>query len=263
MTALMAVLALVFGAMTLAGPALAKDDNPNKPDDPGNSANAPGQNQTPPGQTNTPPGQEPGDTPGASHDKMTICHFVEGKGETKDGYNIITMSEQAWAAHLAHHPGTTDEVYNGVSCPAQPPTQPPTEPPTEPPAEPPTGQVTCPSTASLNAGLPIPDGQTEATFCAITEEQAQEIEAALAATAPEVIAVAPVEAATVTEEPEAVAAPQPATVTAPKPATIPVAVPAGDGSSVPQTPVWALALLALGTVGLLASGTRLVTARSR
>ncbi len=72
-TAVISVLALVFGALAFAGVASAKD-NPNRPDDPGKSAQAPGQN-------NTPPGQQPGDTPGSSHDKMTICHKVEGTWE--------------------------------------------------------------------------------------------------------------------------------------------------------------------------------------
>jgi hypothetical protein len=88
-------------------------------------------------------------------------------------------------------------------------------------------------------------------------------------TEPETIApvepevVAPVEAVTVTEEPAVVAVPEPATVqvSAPAKATVPSAVPAGDGSSVPQTPTWVLALLALGTVGLLTSTTRLATVR--
>lgn len=32
------------------------------------------------------------DNPGASHEKVTICHSVEGKGETGFGYNIITVN---------------------------------------------------------------------------------------------------------------------------------------------------------------------------
>jgi len=132
LTALLAVLALVFGVLTIAAPAGADPpDSPgnsaeapgqNKDDDgsPGNSENAPGQNQTPPGQADKDEGDDY--NPGASHDKMTICHYVEGKGETKAGYNIITMSVQAWEAHKAHHPDTMDVVYNGVSCPTVNPT---------------------------------------------------------------------------------------------------------------------------------------------
>ena len=67
--------------------------------------------------------------------------------------------------------------------------------------------------------------------------------------------VAPVEAATVTEEPETVAVPAPATV--PMPAT----VPAGDGSTVPQVPVALLALLALATAAAVTSGLRMATNR--
>ncbi len=90
--------------------------------------------------------------------------------------------------------------------------------------------------------------------------------------------VAPVEPGTVPTEPEIVApevvVPEPAKVVkpatvaagvtgAPDAAKVPVAVPAGDGSTVPQTPAWLLAMLAMGTVALLGSATRLVAARIR
>lgn len=68
-----------------------------------------------------------------------------------------------------------------------------------------------------------------------------------------VVTVSVPAAATVAEEPVAVAVPQAA--------TIPTAVPAGDGSAQPSTPAWALALAALGLIGL--AGTGLQWARSR
>jgi hypothetical protein len=67
-----------------------------------------------------------------------------------------------------------------------------------------------------------------------------------------------VEAATVAAPaPATVAAPAPAKVAAPAAATVPEAVPAGDGSSAPQTPVWMLALLGLGVLGLALGGARI------
>jgi hypothetical protein len=70
--------------------------------------------------------------------------------------------------------------------------------------------------------------------------------------------VTAVEAATVAAPaPATVSAPAPAKVAAPAAATVPEAVPAGDGSSAPQTPVWMLALLGLGTLGLALGGARI------
>ncbi len=73
------------------------------------------------------------------------------------------------------------------------------------------------------------------------------------------VTVAPVQPGTVAEPVTEVAA---ATVAAPAAATLPAAVPAGDGSTAPQAPVWALALLALATVGAVASATRLSVRRN-
>jgi hypothetical protein len=276
LTALLAVLALVFGAMTMAATATADPDPDKTP--PGQSQGfvPPGQDDdsTPPGQDKTPPGQEPGDTPGSSHDKLTICHKVEGLGETGAGWNIITMNEQAWAAHQAHHASMDFVVTASTPCP------------------PVTPQKTyCPENATANAGLEIPAGMTEAQFCNATvttsytcpvgtdkagtvmdhafvatnpadvafcdviEEQA----AAIAVTEPEATepeateleAVAPVLPATVAEETAAV----------PAPATVPAAVPAGDGSSVPQVPMALFAALALATVGAVTSALRMATSR--
>jgi hypothetical protein len=98
------------------------------------------------------------------------------------------------------------------------------------------------------------DATTDATTCYTTPPSTP--------VTPEAAAVAPVAPATVVE-PATATAPEAATVAVPAPAkvTAPATVPAGDGSSVPQVPTWALALLVLGTVGLAASATRLVTAR--
>jgi hypothetical protein len=105
-TVLLAVLALVFGAMTLAGPANAKDDNPNKPDNPGNSATANGHDDE-----FVPPGKVDDGTPGNSAGKVTICHFVHGNGSTGEGYNIITISLNAWEKG---HSGGIDDGGNWV-----------------------------------------------------------------------------------------------------------------------------------------------------
>jgi len=258
LTALLAVVALLFGAMTMAATATA-DPDPNKTP-PGQSEEfvPPGQDEgfVPPGQENTPPGQVDDDSPGASHEKLTICHKVEGLGETGEGWNIITMNEQAWAAHQAHHASMDFVVTANTPCPPPQPTY-------------------CPDDAQVNAGLVVPEGQTIASYCTTTPttpdtpttpttsitpttvipaEQAAAIDAAIAATEPE--AVAPVLPATVeTETPETVAVPAPATV------ATPAAVPAGDGSTVPQVPVALLALLALATAAAVTSGLRMATNR--
>jgi hypothetical protein len=67
-----------------------------------------------------------------------------------------------------------------------------------------------------------------------------------------------------TVQPEVIAIPEPAKVPAPT-ATVPLpaTVPAGDGSTVPTTPVYALALLALGATALAASAVRLLTHPTR
>jgi hypothetical protein len=90
--------------------------------------------------------------------------------------------------------------------------------------------------------------------------------------APEV--VTPAEPAVVA--PVTAAAPQAATVAAPAPAavsagvagttvadaaTIPAAVPAGDGSQAPTVPLWALAMLVAGALGVVVTSAKLVGAR--
>jgi hypothetical protein len=287
----MAIVALVFGAMALAGPANAKDDNPNKPDNPGNSQNAPGHDEDalPPGQDDdfVPPGQSD-DKPGM--EKITICHFVEGKGETKAGYNIITIALPAWKAHLAHHPGTTDVVYNGVSCP---------------PVTPGTFDFTTASATAQARACTFVNSVWTADYLFTVSAPGQKLtkdtpwtptemtdaNAAVQSAAngalktamdaaqidytgvnclppgsvtPE--AAAAIDAAIAALEPEAVAPVLPATVAeetaaVPAPATVPAAVPAGDGSSVPQVPMALFAALALATVGAVTSALRMATSR--
>ena len=69
---------------------------------------------------------------GGGPDKVTICHYVHGNGETKDGYNIITVSENAWAHGHGEYVDNTggagswvhdqmDSVYDGQACPVIPP----------------------------------------------------------------------------------------------------------------------------------------------
>jgi hypothetical protein len=129
LTALLAVLALVFGALAFAGVANAKDDNPNKPDDPGNSQNAPGHDGVPPGQQDDgTPGNSDG-VPGGGNDnsagptKVWICHADTNNGngqpnlgqggtggENKTGFNILYISVNAWEnGHKDRHPA--DKVF--------------------------------------------------------------------------------------------------------------------------------------------------------
>jgi hypothetical protein len=300
MTALLGILALVFSALAFAGVANA---DPGNGQGDGQDKTPPGQSETfvPPGQDDTfvPPGQVDDGTPGASHDKVWICHadtnhngdagLGDGTGgEFKAGYNLIYISQSAAEnAHFKLHPMDVpaDMTTGSPVCPGTP-----------------VCTENCTPTIAGSAGYSVPlcyagavttmnvgtqtatiDGtdQTAANNAAAAKWTDASKAAALSAflvtnpaytvvpasgvcttpgTTPEAAAVAPaepvtaVEAATVTApEPAKAAVPAAATVAAPPPA----AVPAGDGSSVPQTPVWALALLALGTVALAASATRL------
>jgi hypothetical protein len=133
----MAIVALVFGAMALAGPANAKDDKPDKPDNPGNSQNAPGHDEDglPPGQDDdfVPPGQQ--DRPNTEK-KIWICHAdanngngntnlgVEGPdglgtgGEAGVGFNLIYISVNAWQnshdkLHENDYPASGAEIAQG------------------------------------------------------------------------------------------------------------------------------------------------------
>ena len=311
LTALLAVLALVFGAMAFAGVANAKD-NPNKPDNPGNSQSAPGHQVVPPGQQDDgTPGNSDG-TPGGGNDNTTqptkdgkvwVCHAdtnngngnqnlgheVNGQGtggENKTGFNILYISTSAWEnGHQGRHPndrvfaseaaaeaycGTPTQKYcpDGVTplppsgiCPSgqtytcpNDATKTLTHPYTEADAAycyPPAQTYACP-TGTVKAGTPMDhafDATTAAdlAFCSMTPEEAQTVDAAVAAAIP---------------QPATVAAPAPAKVTVPaKGPTVPATVPAGDGSSVPTTPVTALALLVLGATALAASTVRLVGAK--
>jgi len=320
LTAVLAVLALVFGVLAVAAPATA---------DSGNGA-----------------------------DKITICHFVPGNGETKDHYNVITIAMQAW---LNGHSDGDDPVYNhndrdvvyDGGCPTiEEPEYCPEDATANAGMEIPAGETAetycvaredkveichlegngtfnlievddsavqahldhgdvypdefgacpapvepqyCAEDATANAGLPIPEGYTEETYCVAggSNDEPGTGGGGGGGTTPVVDAcpnlegvqwegydcntglAAPVEAATVPEEPAPVTAVEAATVTAPKPAkavlpatvpagvALPASVPAGGGSSVPSTPAYALALLALGAMTLAASTVRLVKAPTR
>jgi hypothetical protein len=274
LTALLAVLALVFGAM-VAGSAVADPDPDKTP--PGQSSDfvPPGQDDdfVPPGQEDgsLPPGQDDVN-PGASHDKITICHKVEGKGNTGQGWDIITINRQAWDAHQAHHSGLDFEVTPSSPCPPTAPTYSASRTVcTDPSADPVTVQVSGSATqeaanAALNTKLetefadswePVngvctqgggdnPGGGTTPG----TPTTPEELTAVEAATVEQ-----PVEAATV-EEAETVAVPAKAKVASP------ATIPAGDGSSVPTIPAYALALLALGATALAGSSVRLAKVHS-
>ena len=291
LTALLAVLALVFGAMAFAGVANAKD-NPNKPDNPGNSQSAPGHQVVPPGQQDDgTPGNSDG-TPGGGNDNTTqpakdgkvwVCHAdtnngngnqnlgheVNGQGtggENKTGFNILYISENAWEnGHMGRHPSDRSfKTEADALAYCGPATQP-----------------KCPTTAAAHAGEVIPAGLTEATYCTVTTtfvcpldtgRAGTPMDHAYVATAPADIAFCSLtpEQATVIDSAVAAAIPQPAAVAATSPAkvtvpakgpVVPATVPAGDGSSVPTVPVTALALLALGATALAASTVRLAGAK--
>ena len=64
--------------------------------------------------------------------KVTICHFVHGNGETKDGYNIISIAQAAWDRGHSNSDDDADTqkwthderdvVYDGKACPTVPTT---------------------------------------------------------------------------------------------------------------------------------------------
>jgi hypothetical protein len=138
---------------------------------------------------------------------------------------------------------------------------------TLPPPPPPT----CPADAAVHAGEVIPEGQTAETYCTLPPPPPPPPpEPPVTPPVEETVAVTAVEPATVVAEPEAVAPVLPATVTeepetvaVPAPATVPMpaSVPAGDGSTVPQVPVALLALLALAAAAAATSGLRMAMNR--
>jgi hypothetical protein len=113
LTALLAVLALVFGAMAFAGVANAKDNgNDNKPDNPGNSQNDHGQADGTHGNSDGTPGggnTNTGGSNGNGPDKVWVCHADANNGngqpnlgqggnggENKTGFNILYISRNGW-----------------------------------------------------------------------------------------------------------------------------------------------------------------------
>jgi hypothetical protein len=67
------------------------------------------------------------DSDGDHPNKITICHYVNGKGETKDGYDVISISIRAWEnghsfpdEDQQYNHDDRDVVYNGTSCPTIP-----------------------------------------------------------------------------------------------------------------------------------------------
>ena len=130
LTALLAIVALVFGAMALAGPANAKDDNPNKPDNPGNSQNAPGhRTMARLASDGTPGGGNENNNPNSNGpEKVWICHADTNNGngqpnlgqggqggENKTGFNILYISVNAWEnGHMGRHPN--DRAFNSEAA---------------------------------------------------------------------------------------------------------------------------------------------------
>lgn len=133
LTALLAVLAMLFGALAFAGVANAKD-NGNGHD---NGKTPPGQSETfvPPGQDDNavPPGQQ--DRPDTDK-KVWICHADTNKGQGQEnlgqggtggefgiGFNLIYISVNAAEnAHFKLHPNDVYAPNNGTSyyCPGTP-----------------------------------------------------------------------------------------------------------------------------------------------
>ena len=145
LTALLAVIALVFGALVIAGPATADPDPDKTP--PGHSETfvPPGQqgdngggndkpdDYLPPGQNPdwTPPGQVEGDGPGSPGYKVWICHADTNHGNGQPnlgqggtggeygvGFNLIEVAWSAWVnSHNRLHPSdylaTNGEVAQG------------------------------------------------------------------------------------------------------------------------------------------------------
>lgn len=133
LTALLAVVAMLFGALAFAGVANAKD-NGNGHD---NGKTPPGQSETfvPPGQDDNavPPGQQ--DRPDTDK-KVWICHADTNKGQGQEnlgqggtggefgiGFNLIYISVNAAEnAHFKLHPNDVYAPNNGTSyyCPGTP-----------------------------------------------------------------------------------------------------------------------------------------------
>lgn len=64
---------------------------------------------------------------GGGHDKPWVCHPVNGKGETGNGWNLIKPSqasshidEATGAGKHVTHDGRTDVYANGMTCPTTP-----------------------------------------------------------------------------------------------------------------------------------------------
>ena len=143
LTALLAVLALVFGVLTVAAPAGA-----DQPDNPGNSQDAPGHNKEDgtPGNSEDAPGQNkddeapgnsgtaPGQNDGVNVKKIAICHADANNGNGqpnlgKDGeggnagvgFNLIYISKSGWEnghegsykRHPSDYPASATEIAQG------------------------------------------------------------------------------------------------------------------------------------------------------
>jgi hypothetical protein len=263
LTALLAVLALVFGALAFAGVANANVST-DKPDNPGSSA---------PGQVNPKPDKDEGDDGLVGGNPDVVCAGYMFKADNLSGFTYTIMSRtDGGITDWCLKAGQTRQYGNGgfaetvtvaasdkyeISHVAWNEGTPP-----------PTPGSLCQLSTLTVVGFPditataytdalaSADYTTDLARCTPTnvEETVAPVTAAEAATVPET--VAPVLPATVpVEAPEAVAVPAPATV------AMPAAVPAGDGSTVPQVPVALLALLALATAAAVTSGLRMATTR--
>ena len=189
--------------------------------------------------------------------KVSICHWTGNAG-----WIVITMSQQAWAAHDAHQGSKDDYVTTTGSC-----------------------ATSSPYSAS---GMYCVSGQSEPQQLSATGATQAEADAALAAQVAAANATAPTGGVCPTSSPTGGSTPPtgstggtPATATSatgvtplpataeesasvvPLPATVipPKAAQAGGGSSAPTAPTAAWILLITGALGIVGTATRLVTAR--
>lgn len=112
--------------------------------------------------------------PGGSIDAdTTICHKVEGRGNTGNGYNLITVNDRQLERHR-QHPGDIIPAINGfcfslATTTTTQPTHPPTTPPphTSPSTTHPTVTTVVPATSPPTT-RPLPPTASSTTLPLLT-----------------------------------------------------------------------------------------------
>jgi hypothetical protein len=101
-----------------------------------------------------------GNGQGEGHTPIDICHAVEGEGETGNGYNFITVDDDATYGGHGDHEGDLIPAPNAqcLVTPPTDPTTPPTDPTTPPtdPTTPPTDPTTPPTDPTTTVPAVIP-----------------------------------------------------------------------------------------------------------